>query len=451
MTSPPPGTERSLLRVHIWIVLLITLTAVATATAVALTRPVTFTVESRVQLEPEPTRGAPLPPDMGTERELATSGIVASDAAARMGTTVRDALDGLSVAVVTDTRVLVLRYVSNDEGTAFDGGQAFTTSYVETRDSDQRDRTATVITEPHYVPGSSGMSLAVIVAVGLLAGLALGVAAAWAWDRASGRVRTTGELARAGLPLLATGLVIPRNGAARPCREGRTGFGFLASRLTKAARTRSGAAPGAHLRILVTAPRRRSGTSAVALNTAEALVALGHQVVLVDANLRAEGVSALVPAPHVPGLPELLAAETGVEEASRPLNQHGLRLVPSSSSGPPPTFDVELADAVLGELATHRVVVVDGPPLLEAPEAMVLSDQVDVVLVVADLNRLQRRDMARAVALLDGAGPRLVGWVTHNRRIPRRPSGSDRRPPTADVPVKKVNGAPVRVGTNPLS
>jgi Mrp family chromosome partitioning ATPase len=200
----------------------------------------------------------------------------------------------------------------------------------------------------------------------------------------------------------------------------------------------------------VTAPRRRSGTSAVALNTAEALVALGHQVVLVDANLRTEGVSALVSGPLGPGLTELMSTEMGVDEVSRPLNQQGLRLVPSTSAGPPPTFDVEIADAVLGELARHQVVVVDGPPLLEAPEALVLCDQVDVVLVVADLNRLQRRDMARAVALLETVGAGLVGWVTHNRRIPRRPAGPDRRRPTAGVPVKKVNGVPVRVGTNPL-
>jgi hypothetical protein len=450
MTSPPPGTERPLLRVHIWIVLLITLTAVATATAVALTRPAMSTVESRVQLDPEPTRGAPLPPDMGTEREVATSGVVAADAAARMGTTVRKALSGLSVTVVTDTRVLVLRYSSEDADTAFRGGLAFTSSYVEGRDTEQRDRTATVITEPHYVSGGSGASTAVIVAVGLLAGVALGIAAAWAWDRVSGRVRTTGELARAGLPLLATGVVIPRNGAARPCREGRTGFGFLASRLTRVARSSAGGGSEGHLKVLVTAPRRRSGTSAVALNTAEALVALGHQVVLVDANLRAEGVSALVPGPLEPGLTELLSAEAGVDEVSRPLNQQGLRLVPSTSSGPPPTFDVEIAEAVLGELARHRVVVLDGPPLLEAPEALVLCDQVDVVLVVADLNRLQRRDMARAVALLETAGARVAGWVTHTRRIPRKPAGPDPRRPPGTVPVTRVNGEPVRVGTNPL-
>ena len=84
MTSRPAAPEKSLVRVYVWIIALVTLLTVGVALVVALERPVTYTAESRIEVLSVPTRGAPIAPNMGTEREVATSGSVAEDAAARL-------------------------------------------------------------------------------------------------------------------------------------------------------------------------------------------------------------------------------------------------------------------------------------------------------------------------------------------------------------------------------
>ena len=96
MTTPFTG-EKSLLRLYVWLVVLVTLLTLAVGAVLALHRPASFSTAAKVEVMPVATRGAPIAPDMGTERELATSGSVAEDAATRLGTTAEAASRGLSV------------------------------------------------------------------------------------------------------------------------------------------------------------------------------------------------------------------------------------------------------------------------------------------------------------------------------------------------------------------
>ena len=117
MTSRLAAPEKSLVRVYAWIIALVTLLTVGIALLVALERPITYTAESRVEVLPVPTRGAPIAPNMGTEREVATSGSVADDAAARLNSSRSAAVQGLKVSVVADTSVLVIDYSASSAET----------------------------------------------------------------------------------------------------------------------------------------------------------------------------------------------------------------------------------------------------------------------------------------------------------------------------------------------
>ena len=447
--SPAPATvsERPLLRVHAWLVALLTILTVGAAAAVALSRPVTATSEARVEILPTNTRGAPLLPDMGTERQVAASVGIAEDAATQLGTTATEASEGLSVTVVTDARVLVFRYSAPTPRDAANGVLAFTNAYVDAENSGQEERTARVISPPRPVPDTSRTTLLVIMAVGLLVGLGLGAGAAWLWDRAAGRVRSTAELARSGLPVRATGLPLPRRGVPRPLRQGRVAFGMLASRLVAGGDRREAHLLRPGLRILVTAPRPRSGTSAVAINLADALVALGADVVVVDANTGAEGVSSLVGGSLAPGFPEVLAGKCAVRDAVRVVTPHGPRLLPSGSTSAPQGVDAKRLEPVLGELSRRSIVVVDGPPVLEHPTSRLLADRVDVVLLVTDLHRLARRDVALTVESLDGVAAALVGWLTHDQRLAPGRQGVRHLPTARRIPTTQVNGTAVPLGT----
>lgn len=408
--SNPRTDDKGMLRTYGWIVALVTLLTVAVGAAVALRQPAAYSAQAKVQVLPVATRGAPVLPDMGTERELATSGAVADDAAARLALSTREAASGLSVSVVADASVLVIGYSAATPQGAYAGADAFARSYLEVRNDRQHARAATMITKPDVPTSSTGIDYALVLAVALLAGLGLGVGCAWLWDRVSDRVRSSTELERAGLPVLANRVSLPRRKVGITA-SGREHFRYLAGRLdTLVGRRRD------HVRIVVTAPRALSGSSAVALNVAAGIAGMGRRVVLVDADLRSRGVSALLPGEPLPGFLELVNGATTVEKAARPLWLERVRLVPSIVSKPPPATDVDLTSLAVERLAARDIVVLDAPPLLEAPEAALLADHADVVLLVADMSSLSRSDVARTLRVAGHLSAPVVGWVTHNRR-----------------------------------
>lgn len=407
MTPRLAAPEKSLVRVYAWLILLVTLLTVAAALVVALHRQVTYTAEARIEVLPIATRGAPIAPDMGTEREVATSGSVADDAAARLDTSRSEALAGLDVSVVADTAVLVVDYTASDAQAAYDGAEAFTRSYVNARNEKQKVRVVSVITSPGTPEAGGSSHVALIVAVGLLLGLALGLGAAWLWDRVADRVRSGRELERAGSPRVVAAISLPSDRVASS-GDGRD-FAFLAGRVTSLT---GGKREG--VRILVTSPRRWSGTSTVAINTAAALGGLGRNVVLVDADLSSRGSSSLAAGSPYPGFGEVVAGAADVEEALRPTMLPNVRLLPAATSGSLSLLDLDNLELMLGQLASRDIVVVDGPALLTSPETLVLAGHVDLVLLVADFRTLRRRDVVATLRLLDDVTDRAtLGWVVH--------------------------------------
>lgn len=396
-TQQGPGV----LRVHAWLVLLSVIMTVGWA-AVFTAGQQSFTATSEVLALPTATSGgAPTAPDMGTEREVASSGEVAELAAEDLGATTVEALRGLSVSVVTDTNVLTISYTAADAGDALAGVQAFTRAFVEYRNSAQTARAARVITEPEMSDGGSVLTswqVVLVAAIGL--GLALGAGAAWLWDRATGRVRTRAELEATGVPVMA-------------CLDGfGDGFGLLAAQVTSITdRRRRG------VLILVTGTDPLSDSSDVALNAARALAALGRQVVLVDADVRTAGLTGRLKLPAHPGLLDLLDGRGSVEQAARATGIEGLRVVTSAATAtPPPAFDLDGVSVVLGQLASQAIVVVDAPRLPDCPEMILMAQEADVVLLVARLGRSERRAVQEAASLVRRtvkpcAPVATLGWV----------------------------------------
>ena len=66
--------DRSLIRVHAWIIVLVTMITMGVAAAVVLSQPSEYEAEAEVELSATRTRGAPIPPNMATERRVALSG-----------------------------------------------------------------------------------------------------------------------------------------------------------------------------------------------------------------------------------------------------------------------------------------------------------------------------------------------------------------------------------------
>jgi Mrp family chromosome partitioning ATPase len=406
---------RGLLRTYAWLIVATTAVTLGVAAGVGSASPATYTSSAQVVVHPQPTTGAPLQPQMGTERTIAQSGAVAELAAERLGTSPDQARSGLSVSVVLETTVLEIEYTAATAEAAADGARAFTNAYLDYRND--AAKVAEVVTDPELPASRSGTNRGLVLGLGLLAGLALGAGAAWVWDRVTDRLRDAGELEElTGVPVLGA---LPRwdhrAGRLAPSGPAREALGFLAARvLAVNGSSRHGV-------IVVTGPRRGGGTTAVAVNTAVALAAQGREVVLVEANLSAPRLHECLSLASTPGLLDVLDGDTTAESALQRTRWPNLRVLTAGvTSATEHPLHVDHFRLTLAHLAAHALVVVDAPPLLVVADSLILAEQADVVLLVADLRSGTRSDASDALGFRENAPAQPAGWVVNRPQRPNR-------------------------------
>lgn len=456
-TRSPGSRLPGLVRTHVWLVVLATFLALGAAVAAAATRPVTYKSTAEVVVGPEDTGSTPLRPEMGTELAVARSGVVTDDAAATLGTSSAAAKEGMSASVVLESSVLRISYTARTPSAALRGARAFVGAYVTYRNSTAPNPVARVVT-PATLPTSGARGdVPIVLTLGLLAGLAVGICAAWLWDRLSDRVRHAAELEeRTGLPVLAQ---VPRwpNTRAPLHGEGlaRESIAYVAARLG------SMAANGSGRTIVVTSPRAGAGTTSVACGAAAALAAQGKEVVLIGANHEGLLPEQLLGVEASPGLRELLAGRCSLEQVLHPTWLPHLRVIaagePAEIEGP---LDLEQMPLVLSRLDARTLVVIDAPPLLGSADSLRLADLADLVVLVGDLTSGTRSDVQQALATLGEMRARVAGWVSNvpPARFPDRAGVPDQAslqsrsmavaastPKTSQPPVPaQLSPAPVR-------
>jgi capsular exopolysaccharide synthesis family protein len=180
---------------------------------------------------------------------------------------------------------------------------------------------------------------------------------------------------------------------------------------------------GASRAVLVGSALAGEGKTTTTANLAAALAAAGRHVVAVDLDLRRPGLGAMLGAP-AGGLVDVVRGRLALDQAL-----HTVELPTGSAAdlaggrlevlgaGAPPTDPGDFigTPAVAGLLAELReradVVLVDSPPLLQVGDGLQLSTQVDALLVVAQVGRLERGAMVELRTLLDAAQAPALGIV----------------------------------------
>jgi len=184
-----------------------------------------------------------------------------------------------------------------------------------------------------------------------------------------------------------------------------------------------GALPDRAMRsIMFVSAQGGEGTSTVTLQFAQALAHSGARVVVMDAHARRPAVyadesqryavlDARVASPAMAGVmtPNLFAVPA-TEEAVR--------------AGQVPA---DVVRAVLQSAAgSFEWLLLDGPPVVESPDAASLAAQVDGVVLVLHAGRAKRPVVSRAVEMLRKSGGRVLGTVL-NRRVHEIPGFIYRR------------------------
>ena len=173
--------------------------------------------------------------------------------------------------------------------------------------------------------------------------------------------------------------------------------------------------------LLVTGSIEGEGSTTVASCLARILAQdSSKRVLLVDGNARRPGVGLFFGLPPAPGLAQAVLGGARPEDSLRSVerdNLHVLATLPDESAGAH-LFPQPLVRALLSRLAaTYDYVILDAPPVLEAPETVVLGGIVDTTLLVVRASSTKGGVVQRAVDVLAKAGVPVLGVVLNRRRF----------------------------------
>lgn len=279
-------------------------------------------------------------------------------------------------------------------------------------------------TAPAQIPTSaSAPKPKLSIAVGIIAGLVLGIGAAFAFQALDPRLRREQQLREAfRLPILAR---IPKESAARKKHGDSLAPQDLSPPTMEAYRSLRAtvAALGASRRgsrsVLVTSPSAAEGKSTTAVNLASSLVIAGKRVILIEADLRRPSIARTlqVTAPH--GIGSVLLGSVSLQEAlitARPYGPY-LQLLLADELGPGSTsmadrLSLPIAHTLIDEakrLADY--VIVDSPPLSEVLDALPLAQHADDVVLVVRLNKTPLAKLGRLGELLARHGITPAGFA----------------------------------------
>jgi tyrosine-protein kinase Etk/Wzc len=254
---------------------------------------------------------------------------------------------------------------------------------------------------------------AVALPIAALAGLLLGVLAAWLRQALSNRVADPFALERQlGLPFSA---LVPHVRRARRRKE----KGKDKARADAAAESMRrfaavlGPAMGAARNniVLLSGPAARAGASFVAEHLAAALAASGSRVLLVEAGLHPGQLAARFQLAPAPGLAELAAGAATAAQAIRAGGRERFDILPAGAAAAEMPGEPALGELLAGLEGDYDYVLVDAGPALAASSALALGRHAGAAFAVVRANLTTVDEVGETVRLFGQAGVPLAGFI----------------------------------------
>jgi capsular exopolysaccharide synthesis family protein len=361
------------------------------------------------------------------EQEAALSGARASAGAlsGRLG-----AASGVLTAIPEQARELA--QLERDRAAAEQLVLFLTQKLQEARVAEETEfGLAQVVRAPQVPRRPASPNLPLSLALGVVFGALLGIAAAAVKSRTDPRVHTPADLEAHGFTVVGAIPELAEAGGAPVTVEGHRVPPALVS-LTRAfspageafrhlhAGLQGGDAPQALPQVLlVTGPEVGSGKSLVAANLAVAAAQAGRRTLLVDADLRRPSVHAYLGLGAAPALGEGIEAE-GLVYWNTVVPGLFALTTREPARAPGDLWSPEQAARLLAGLRTaFDLVVVDAPPGLVAADAALLAPHADAALLVAAAGKTDADALEQVARELSGAGLARIGAVL-NRFDPRK-------------------------------
>lgn len=188
--------------------------------------------------------------------------------------------------------------------------------------------------------------------------------------------------------------------------------------------------------LMITSGTPQEGKSFVSLNLAASFASNGARVLLVDADLRRGTLSKVLKQRAGPGLSDLLRAapesdihpapQTSLEDATLSIPYRQLEDLPRVTFMPAGTFS-PYASELLGSQKMNELieswrtqfdyVLIDTPPAVPVTDAVILSRQVDAVVVVARFAVTNQSSLQRTIRLLRDVQATRLGVLVNGMDI----------------------------------
>lgn len=258
-------------------------------------------------------------------------------------------------------------------------------------------------------PASPNVPL--VIAIGAIAGLALGYLLAFLRRALDIRVRTADALNE----LVGVGVLgrIPK--LSKRDRDDSASTDPRAAESFRALRTglRFSSVDDEVSSIMVTSANQGEGKTTISVAVAQVFAESGRKTILVDADLRRPGVSKALGIDGSIGLSEVLSHQVPLADAIRATGSSGLLVLPAGRTPPNPSEMLGSAalKSLIAELSRDYFVVVDVPPLLPVTDASLVSTVVDGVVFVAASGKTRRPEVTASKRLLDQVHARVLGTV----------------------------------------
>ena len=255
--------------------------------------------------------------------------------------------------------------------------------------------------------------------LGLIAGLILGVGAAFLRDNLDDTLATPEAVERVGgAPVLATvPMVASWRKNADPVVMSVIHRGSQPAEAYRSLRTSLQFArnDGTMRIILVTSPNAGDGKTATVVNLGAVFAQAGARVVVVSCDLRRPGLNQVIAPGEHAELASVLAGRQPLDLALSPvpgvdgLWAFGTREV---AANPTELLGGDRMRSLLDDLAGRfDIVLIDSPPVLPVADALILSRYVDAVLLVVAAASTRRAELRRAADKLAQASAPVVGAV----------------------------------------
>ncbi|MBW4583124.1 MAG: polysaccharide biosynthesis tyrosine autokinase [Tildeniella nuda ZEHNDER 1965/U140] len=170
--------------------------------------------------------------------------------------------------------------------------------------------------------------------------------------------------------------------------------------------------------VVVSSSTPSEGKSTVAIHLAVAAATMGRKVLLVDADMRLPQVDKRLQLPNFRGLSDLLTSDADPMELSQPFSENLELYVLTSGQSPPAPGRLlsskKMAKTVEFFTTRFDLVIFDSPPLLGFVDAKLLAAHTNGILLVAGLGKTKRDELKQSLNDLNAtAQTTLLGIVAN--------------------------------------